>query len=476
MVLLRKTVTDFSNKIAASVGSRDTTVDTYIGPVQDVFITPFAEVFKDVSDNVVYLSQLQSLKYASRFNPEDLDDFVYNEGILRWTGSPSVAVVTFSRVEPPVADIFIPVNFPLGTTQNPKTGESVQFRTIESKTMYGPLVTPSSSYYNSDTGRYEISVTVSSVGKGDNTAVGANTITVFQRPFPDFEYVTNKVATTSGLARETNDDLAIRYRLQVRGNQEATPAGLKLFGLDNFASVEDAYVVYGNNPELTRQTDDAGAVDVWVKGATPLTATHDTTYPGIAELIPVPQQPLLSVISVKNGGVVFIQGLDYEVVTNEGVYAYSIQARSGIRFTSNGITPAVGDPITITYQYNALMNIISSLYRQPEYYVMGNNVLFRWAQPLFIELEATLKVKSGNPNDVLGLVRNRVLNYINVLKLGLNVEEFDIDAEVSRVYGVDNWVYTKLAVKGGEGVSDIDVSASQYPYINQADLIISLTS
>ena len=476
MVLLRKTVNDFGRSIGAGVASRDTEVDTEIGPVKDIFITPVAEVMKSINDDTVYLSQLQSLKYAVRFNPSDLDDFVYNEGLVRWSASPSVTIVTFSRLQPPAADILVPVNFPIDTLPNPSTGNQVQFRTIESKIMYGPLTTPASAYRNADTGRYEISVAAYSIGTGANTSVGANTIKAFGRPFPSFEYVTNKAAATSGLSLESNEDLAERCRLQVRGNQEATPTGLKLFCLDNFGYVTDAYVAYGSNEDLTRDTEDAGAVDVWVKGSTPLTHQAEVLFPGIGEVIPVPKQPMISVISVTYGSTTFTKGVDYEVVTGEGVYAYSIQAMSGVRFSSSGTSPPVGAAIIINYEYNALITLITTMYRQPEYYVIGNDALFRWAQPLFIEVEGMLKVRSGNPDDVLALVKSKILTYINSLKLGVNVEEFDIDSEVAKIYGVDNWVYSKLAIKGSTGVGDISVSASNYAYINPSDLIISLTS
>lgn len=476
MTIRRRTETEFADQIADGIAARDETVDTRIGSIRDIFVVPPATVMKDINDNIVYLSQLTSLRNAEQLNPGDLDGFVFNEGIVRWDGSPSLAIVTFARIQPPTGDIPIPSNFPLSTVQDPKTGQIVEFRTTESRIMYGPLTVPGSAYYNADTERYEIDVAVASVVKGETTAVGAYTITQFRRPFPDFDYVYNKQATTSGRGLETNLELARRYQMQVEGSQLGTSKGLQRFILDSFSSTLDAYVVYGENVNLLREMYDAGAVDVWILGQSPATVTMTTNYPGIETLIPLLKQPVVDVISVSDVGTTYVEGTDYEIVTGETVYAYSDRGQDGIRFIAGGSAPVLNDSITIVYSYNSLITTMTAFYRQSEYYSMGSDVLFRWAQAQQLEIEANLKVASGNPDKVLSLVRDRVLNYINGLLLGQNVEEFDIDSEVSRVFGVDNWTYTTLAVEGGTGVADIEIPPNQYARLEDANLVVNLVS
>jgi len=476
MVIQRRTVTQFETLLSEGIASRDKTLDTAIGAIKDLYVTPSSEIFKNVHDNIVYLSQLTSLKYANRFNPSDLDDFLFNESIVRWTGSPSIAVVTFSRLQPPSTNIPIPTNFPLATIEDPLTGTSINFRTIESKIMYGPLVTPPSSYFNPQTERYEIDVTVQSIISGSETEVGAHTITVMRRAFADMEYVTNKQATTSGRGLETNADLAERYQMQVKGNQEATPTGLKSFILDTFNGIRDSFIVYGNSTYMVRHAVDAGAVDNWVMGESPLTHIYNVNYPGVRELIPLPRQPLINVTSVTSGPTTYVEGTDYEIVTGEGIYSYSDRGFDGIRFLQGGSAPTLGGPLTITYNYNSLINVVTAYYKQPDNFVMGNDTIYRWAQKKYLEIEAILKIASGDPDTVLQLVRDRVINYINNLQLGVDVEEFDINREVGEVFGIDNWVYVTLAIKGGGGVSDITVPPNEHAYIEPADLVISLTS
>jgi len=164
-------------------------------------------------------------------------------------------------------------------------------------------------------------------------------------------------------------------------------------------------------------------------------------------------QPLLTVTSVSSvaTGLTYAQGVDYEVVTGVGGYSYSNLASDGIRWLPAGTHPNIGDDVVINYTYNSLINILDAYFKQETYYTMGADRLFRQATQTNIALNANLKVSAGNPSTVLNLVRNAVKTYINALKLGQSVEEFDIDAVVSRIYGVDNWTYNQLSISGGTG-------------------------
>jgi hypothetical protein len=474
MALNRISASDFATMIIEGIASRDPSLDTRIGPIRDLQIDPVSEVLEQQNNRVVYLSVLNSMKYADRVVPDDLDDIVFNEGVVRWSGSRSVATVTFSRAQAPTSNLIIPLNFPLSTPVDPGTGASIVFRTIESKTMFAsaPL-----SYFNADTGKYEIDVLVASITVGATTTVGPYTITVFRRPIPGFDEVFNKEKTSSGKGLETNLDLADRYLLHVAGSKPGVPAGIKRSVLDNFSSVSDAYVVYGQNTAMTREQFDAGAVDIWVLGEQPSAKRYVTTYPGVETLIPLDRQPLMTVTAVRDSvGNLFVQDTDYEIVTDVGEWSNSVLAQDGIKFLTTATTlPAnLLDPLIIDYSYNSLINILTSYYTQPEEYTMGQNQLFRWAQQVDLLIEANVKVRSGNPSDVQNAVRTSIKNYINSLKLGDAVEEFDIDSVVAQVYGVDNFTYTTLAISTGTGVADIAIGPNEYARIADPDLIINL--
>lgn len=473
MAITRISASEFANNIATAVNDRDPSLDTRIGVIRDLFIDPFAYVSEQQNNRVVYLSNLTSLKYASKLVPDDLDDFIYNEGLVRWQGSRSVTVVTFSRYQPPTVDIVVPVNFPISTDIDQTTGQSVTFRTIETQTMFAAAA---SAYYNADTGKYELDVAVASVTTGVETSVAAYTISTMRRPLSGFDEVTNKNATTSGKGVETNQEAADRYLLSVKGTQLGSPTGCKKYIMDTFSNVLDAYVVYGENAYLTRQEDDAGAVDIWIYGEASLERTYVTTYTGVEILIPMDRQPVIRIVSVTDGITNFVEGTDFEVVLGEGEYSYSTRASDGIKFLTTGSVPAMNAPITIVFQYNSLMEILESWFTQSDFYSMGSDRLFRWAQAEEIEIEANLKVKSGDPDNIKSSVRTLVTDYINGLLLGDNVEEFDIDRVIAANFprSVDNWTYTTLALLDGSGVADIEVAPTKYAYINPSNLIINL--
>lgn len=467
------TATEFGNQIASGINDRDVTLDTRVGPIRDVIIDPISAVLENQNDRTVYLNNLLSLRNADTLVPDDVDDIVFNENMVRWSGSRAITTLTFSRTRAPTVDLTIPINFPISTRINPTTGSSVIFRTIETRTMYAASA---SAYYNATTGKYELEVSSASVVKGATATVGAYTIVVPRRPLDDFDEVFNVSATTSGRSVETNSELATRYLLHVEGSQLATPQGLKSFLLDNISSVEDAYVVYGNNEYLTRDDTDAGAVDVWVLGSVPATRTYVTLYNGTYTLNAVDFQPLISVTTVSSvaTGLTYTEGTDYNVETGVGEYSYSNLGQDGIRWIPGGGHPDIGDDVVIEYQYNSLINILDSYFKQPQFYGLGSDKLYRWGQIVYLEIDANLKIKAGSPAEVLRTVRNTVISYINDLKLGDDVEEFDIDALVGKIYGVDNWTYNQLSIKGGSGVQDVTIYPYQYPRILSSDFVINL--
>lgn len=465
------TASQFADILVDSVNQRDPSLDTRIDAVRDLFIDPMSGVLEQVNDRIVYVSNLLSLKYVNKIVPDDLDDLVYNEGIIRWNGSRSVTILTFSRTQPPLVDIVIPINFPVATAVDPTTGLSIVFKTIESVTMFASAP---SAYYNAETEKYEIEVAAASIVVGINTNVGAYTITNPRRPLVGIDEIFNKYSTESGRGTETNRELADRYLLHVSGSQLGSPDGMKRFVLDNFGSIIDAYVVYGENEFLEREMDDAGAVDIWVLGNSPLTRTYTVSYPGVETLIKFDRQPLVRVISVSDGSVTYVEGVDYVVVFDEDIYSRSNRCSDGIKFLTTGSVPVINAPLTIIYEYNSIINVLTSFFTQPEYYSMSSNVLYRWAKQKNIQIEANLKIRSGNPTIVAEAVRNSINSYINGLRLGEDVEEFDIDSVVSRVYGVDNWVYSTLSVVDDVGVSDIIIAPYEYARISNANLVINI--
>jgi hypothetical protein len=478
MALDRLTADNFATIIQEAIADRDSTIDTTVGPVRDLFIDPFSYVLEQQNNRFVYLSELFTLKNASSVIPDDLDSLVYNEGLIRWNGVRSRGVATFYKVQPPTVDLTIPSGFPISSIADPLTGVSVSYVTTESKTMLSGTPTL---YYNSSTNRYELDVAIASLSADISTNTGAGTITVLRRTLPGFEGVTNKASTYRGKSTESNTELATRYLLQVKGNQLGTPDGNKKYILDNFSSVSDVYVVYGNSTYLTREQTDAGAVDIWIRDTSTSSSSFTTFYPGIEQIISVDKQPCLEVTSVTSsvgGGTTYTAGVDYEVVIGEGEYSYSKYGVDGIRFLDTifygGINPGIGNDVTINYKYCSTPGVLQTFFTQSEFYQLGCDKLFRLAQPVDIYIDANLKAKFGSSTTLSSNIRDALIDYVNNLLLGDDIEQFDLDRVVSRFSGVDNWTYNYLCKLGETVINDIVIGPNEYAWLDPNNLVINI--
>jgi hypothetical protein len=473
MAIDPKTAAQFETDLAAEIASRDADADTALGPIKDYAIRPQARVFESQHSRIRKVSQLVALVNSDDFTDQDLDDFVANEGMGRKARTKATTTLTFSRATKPTADITIQAGFPVSTEPDEATGRSVTFVAIETKTL---STANAGAYYNQVTKRYELTVAARSLVAGIDGHVGANRIRVPRRSLSDFDAVTNRVATTGGLDTESNAALIDRYLLAVTGSEASTVDGTTKRILDGYVDVSDAVLAYGLDAELTRAGDDAGAVDAHVIGrVTAQVSAEPRVFTGVGNLIRVAKAPLLAVASVVQGATTFVAGADYEVVLSSSGNARSTRSEDGVRFLVGGNPPAIGSTISVTYTYNSLIETLQADFGNPRRLVIGRDLLVREAQQLDITIVAVLTVLSGfNSTAVRDQVSTALSAFINAMKCGQDVEEFDLDREVAKVTGVDNLVYSTLAKKGATGVGDIVVTKTQYPRISSADLVVTV--
>lgn len=476
MSVPRITARQFEDRLRQAILQRNSSVDVTTGPVRDYFVRPQATVLEAQNEAVRQVYNLLALIGLNDLPNQYVDDFCGTEQVLRSSGTPAFITLTFSRVSKPTVNLPVATNFPVATDVDPLTGSQITFVTTQPATL---LAASADAYYNPVTNLYELNIDAASINNGPSTVVGRNRVTKPLRPLPGFDAVTNKTESTGGLPAESNSDMGERYLLRIAGTELGTPAGLNRYTRQVFSNVQDAYVVYGNDPFLTRADVDAGAVDVWVLGASPVERTVTVAFPGKLVPIVLDRQPVLSVLSVTSG-VTFTQNVDYVFQPDGGNNARSTRASDAIVFTPLGVAPAFGDPITITYTYDNLVIALQSFFQTPDYKSDGADVLFRAGIRVDIAISGVLKVNSGNPSQVLLNVQQAMLDLINGTttvrgyRLGQSVEEFDIDSALARVGGVDNFTYTLLAPLGQVGVSDIPILPNQYARLSVANLSITL--
>jgi hypothetical protein len=471
------TATQFEQSIASGIATRDSRQKVEYGPIRDIVCRAPAGVLEAQNERVRSLFQLLSLTQTNTLQPADIDAFVFNEQVLRSQGTSSFVTLTFFRKTLPTTNLTIPANFPVGTVRDPVTGAQITYVTMTPVTL---IAANASAYFNGATNRYELEVTSGSVTTGGDTSVGRDALKIPLRPLSGFDGVTNTTESIGGLPAETNQQVADRYVLRVRGTELGTPPGLSRYTRQTFGSVQDLYIVYGSDPFLVRAAVDAGAIDAWVLGSSPVQRTMVVPFPG--KLIPIPfdKQPGVEIVSVQSG-VTYTQNVDYQYYSDPGIWSRSTRGSDGVIFVATGAAPAIGDPVTITYKYDNLIIALQSFFTMPEYYETGRDALFRRGIQVDIAITGELKVNAGNPLVVQSQAAQALLDYFNGnsvqhgLLLNQNVEEFDLDDVLSRVPGVDNFTYTLLAPVGSTGVQpNILMQPNQYARLNIADLTITL--
>lgn len=479
MPITKVTAAQFAQQLATSILARNRSYDTVIGPIPDLIIQPVGKLAEGQNTRLRQVQDLLSLVNNGSFTSADLDAFVLNEGIKRDQGASSSITLIFSAAQIN-ADQTVVAGYPVGTQADEGTGTSITFIVVQNATL---LAANKAQFFNATTQRYEFPVVAKATIGGTITNVPSNRATRPLRPLIGFDQVFNRDPATGGRDATADTDVIEQYLIAITGTGEATPDGTRRSVRDLFTASQDSLLVYGSDPLLTRAATDAGAVDLWVLGDQPTTRTDIATFVGVGQPIPLLQQPIESVVSVVSGVTTFLQGTDFDLILDTGIYARSTRGQDAVVFRVGGAVPVLGQPVTIQYVQNALMTTIQSLMTTFDHDCMGRDLLVRWAQEVDVTISANLKVRAGyNPSDVINLAINNITTFINGLLLngrnpsvsdGGALEKSDIDAQVRMISGVDNFVFIKFDKVGGIGNIDIPITKNQFPRIGLADLTIT---
>jgi len=465
----------YRQQLENEIIGRDPSVETQYGPVRDIVIRPAATVFEDQNADVRSVENLQTLADPSAIVASDMDQLAFdNWQIKRLAGTRSTGYVVFRTSVRPLADITVAAGFPVATVRDDSSNVQIQFATTSSATL---VAVNAELYFNTATGYYELSVPIRAVDPGSGGKVAAFRITVLQRAISGFTSVTNPTATVGGTDLEDNQSVAERIQIARLGIDISTVYGILGFTRQNFSEVEDLIAVYGTDPLLIRASVDAGAIDVYIKGTVASTDIVESYIYTGADYVLL-KQPAMAIASVTNGFVTYIANVDYELNKDTDIYGGSIRAVDALHFIVGGASPALGDVVTVTYQYDALIrDSLQATFDQPINTVIGRDLLFREATRVDIRITADLTVLSGfTPSTVQTNVKSAIMNFVAALKLGDDVQRFDVSAAVlNAVQGVDNLVFTLFDyVGGGGGVADLTINKSEYANIFLADLVINI--
>lgn len=476
----RINATQFAAAIRRAVFDRNEEIDVSEGDLSDTTVVPQARVLEVVHDRIRKLSLINTLANASEFDgvfAVDLEGIVFNEGMTRQLGSLATVTLVFSRAAAPPNDLRVQRGFPVATLSDEASGQAITFVTTEERTMFAASA---SSFFNPVTLRYELSVPAVATVEGPSGRAGPNRVQRPLRPLAGFDTVTNTATATGGRDVEDNADLIRRYLLAIRGRRLSTSTGVQRYTLSDFPSVVDALTVSGDDPLLVRAGDDAGAVDCYIIGEQTIEVTENLPFIAATELIEVTFPPMVEVLSVTDitSGITYVQDDDYEVVLDDSGNDRSTRSVDGIRFLPSA-TQALPTPtnlVTVSYTYNALIRRLQAAVGQDNIKVHGRDLLYKRGVEVAMAHEANLRVDAGfNSSSVQATVTTAVLDFINNLRLGDDVEESDIQGVVRAISGVDNYITTRLSRLGTpSGTGDVPIERNEYARIADTDYIVTL--
>ena len=467
MPVNKVTATQFAGQLNRSIQDRNASYDIELGPIPDVNVNPTANVLEEQNDRIRDVSNLILSTEVENFEDVDVDNFVFNEFLTRNDGGKSSSTVVFSRATAPQVDLPVQRGFPIATSPDEETGETVVFVVTETKIL---TVATVASFFSVDTERYELEVSIQSTVAGAIGEVGPNRINRPLRPLSGFDTVTNRNRTSPATDRETNEEVLERYKIAIPGTQLSVKSGIELFIRGNFKDAGDILVVTAGDPLITRSGEGGNAIDVFITGSQSASRSDTQQFIGLGQLIILGNQPVLSITNVPG----FIVGTDYEFVKDTSGVSDSVRAQDGIKFLVGGTSPSVGSTFSVEYEQNVLLGNIQDSFSDADNDVGGQDVLTRYGTRVDITLTAVLTVVRGfSFSTVRSTVITAIVEYINSLGLNDDVEKSDIQLVVRRINGVDNFVFLLLDRVGGTGNDDIPIAKNEFPKITSGNITIT---
>lgn len=436
-----RTKTQIITEAIDFIKSKFTNIATEIGSVvRDLVIEAPAEEFERLNEELERTQQIQSFNFPEEMTEDELDALSANYGLVRKQGTASTGTITFQIRN--FSTSSSPITVPTGTTVSSTGSDGVlqiSFVTTEAL-FFDPAVAPT--YFNPITGLYELTASIISSEIGSSGNVSAGTITQLDSNITGITSVTNTVATTGGTDIESNEALADRAKDKLAGNNVGTRKGI-ISRIEENSNVIDSIVVTPNDIEMIRD-EFGGAVDVYVIGQD-LVSTFDVfqySSTGSQEFVLL-HQPVASVDTVTGiaGGspITFIEGTDYNFVKDPSeLFGGSTSTEDKIVFDIGGTNPDDSTNITVTYNYDKLIEDLQSSIDADDGHIVTADVLVKEAVEVEVDVVADVTLFPGSvPASEISNIQTAVSEFIGGLGLGDSIDKSDIVAVIEGVDSVD---------------------------------------
>lgn len=479
-----KTATDLRSSLITSYNDL-LDVDLTDGTTEkDVFVeAPIEGQLLDIWSALEYLFKLQGpFIYTDNLLTEDLDIICRNYDVTTIPATYSTGELTFYTYNIPTEDVVI------DSTNGGKTSDGSRTYTVSG--YYTIPIADISSYYNSTTSRYEITVNITADMAGPDGSTGAQTITQVTNRITGIDGCINSNAITGGDSEGSLTDRLNQVRSKFKGRNLSTLAGLKLY-VQNYSPT--ATVVGSSDPLMLRSEGLGGTLDIYVKDQTlegeidtvTITSTglngyiDDCVYTSTGIILEY--QPVHSItLVIKNG--VTVDKDYYDLTQDTGTLAKSTRSSDMVELNADGIANlgyfSANDVIEIRYNYNELLHTIEDDLNSSINLYDNRDYLAREQSEITISIHAFVKVNTGvDINDVISSASSSIGSYLDnfSVETSSRVELIEILDIIKNTSGVDNInaltaTLTASDSRTATASGDIPMYNNEYPKVGTVDL------
>lgn len=463
-----RTFADIVQTMIDYINTKFTDIATFSGSViRDVVIeAPSNEIALLYKENE-NTKLLRSLDNASDIPTVDLIQIGNNYGLELLPGTKARGTITFRvlNLSTTESDITIPAGTQVQTAHTTDFA-AVVFQTLEDVTFYAASAP---SYFNSDTGFYEVTTIIecTDIGKAGNVSTGV--INILSTTINRIHSVYNSNTTAGGTEIETNEDFAERILEKLKGNNIGTKSGIKTIAESFSSAIVSVEIVGPNDEEMTRN-EYGGSVDVVIQGEYLETATQTEVYEtGDTEII-LETQPVKSILSVTGyvdgDEYTFSAETDYSFIIDDwSLQNGSILAQSKILWI--GTTPDDGSDVTIIYTYNKLVVDLQAEYDDDSNHIIASDILVRTAVEIPTDISLQITVYSGvDKTTVSANCVSALSSFASNLLLGESLNMSDIVGIVENISGVN-----KVVIPLRSPTTDIEVSKYEYIRLKESPTV-----
>lgn len=475
----------------------DPNIDTRDGSgVGDLLIKPLDAILQPIADEIIRISENQSLLAGAALTEPDLDALIANIFVTRNPGASARGTVRVFFADP------ITVTIPEGSEF--LSAEELRFFSLSEVT-----ITASQMSINKDGDFFFVDTLVEAedVGSGGNVAAGD--VVDFPGGPSNVLKVENLAAFTGGFDKEENAALIERTKEAITVRDLVSKPAIKTVLRQEFPLIRDIRVIGFGDPEMERDflvgdnmelgifppidvldsttgIHIGGKVDIYSRVVTLVDTVvridnlqanvilrpeddFDTAggpVPPNTQFVSTMIRPLIDIISLQKVdpvtenpiGPALIEGIDFTFGVDNRTVRFSTKERNRLTIL-NGL--ALGSTFLLTFKHSTDIVDIQNFVDLEDNRVVTADLLAKFTTPAVVDFSLSVKLESGSTNTAADL-EALIITFINALTVGARLEASDI---VKLMY--DNGVeFVELpftmtvTVSKSDGTEDVLVSDS----------------